>query len=40
MLDLCSFFEANDTFREYKEVLKERFEQIDIWISSREIQSL
>jgi len=27
-------------FREYKETLKARFEQIDIWISAHEIQIL
>jgi len=31
---------ADDFFRNYKEILKARFEQIDIWISSHEIQIL
>lgn len=31
---------ADDFFRDYKETLKARFQQIDIWISSHEIQIL
>ncbi len=31
---------ADEFFQNYKEVLKSRFEQIDIWISSHEIQIL
>jgi hypothetical protein len=30
----------DDFFRDYQETLKARFEQVDIWISSREIQIL
>jgi hypothetical protein len=39
-IDVQGSFEADDFFREYKEVLKARFEQIDIWISSHEIHIL
>jgi hypothetical protein len=38
IVDLPASAEAESFFREYKEVLKARFEQIDIWISSHEIQ--
>jgi hypothetical protein len=31
---------AHAFFREYKELLKARFEQVDIWISSHEIEIL
>jgi hypothetical protein len=31
---------ADDFFRDYKETLKSRFNQIDIWISSHEIDIL
>jgi hypothetical protein len=31
---------ANEFLREYKETLKARFDQIDIWISSHEIEIL
>jgi hypothetical protein len=40
IVDVPGSFEANDFFHEYKERLKTRFEQIDIWISSHEIQIL
>jgi len=33
-------FEADNFFRDYKQVLKQRFEQIDVWISSHEIHIL
>lgn len=39
-IDVQGSFEANDFFREYKELLKARFEQVDIWVSSHEIQIL
>jgi len=31
---------ADEFFREYKEVLKAGFEQIDVWISSHEVEIL
>jgi hypothetical protein len=31
---------ADDFFRDYKETLKSRFEQIDVWISSHEVEIL
>ena len=31
---------ADEFFREYKETLKARFEQIDVWISSHEVEIL
>ncbi len=40
VVDVPASIQADDFFREYKEVLKARFEQIDIWISSHEIQIL
>lgn len=39
-IDVQGSLQADDFFREYKEVLKARFQQIDIWISSHEIQIL
>jgi len=39
-IDVPGSFEANDYLTEYKGVLKVRFEQVDIWISSHEIQIL
>jgi hypothetical protein len=38
VVDVPSSVQANDFFRNYKEILKARFEQIDIWISSHEIE--
>lgn len=38
IVDVQGSRRADDFFREYKETLKARFEQIDIWISSHEIQ--
>jgi hypothetical protein len=40
VVDVPSSVQADDFFREYKETLKARFEQIDIWVSSHEIQIL
>ena len=40
IVDVPSSTPADDFFRDYKETLKARFEQIDIWISSHEIQIL
>lgn len=40
IIDVPASSPADDSFREYKEVLKTRFQQIDIWISSHEIQIL
>jgi hypothetical protein len=40
IVDVQGSFEADNFFRDYKEVLKQRFEQIDIWISSHEIHIL
>ena len=40
IVDVPASNRADDFFREYKETLKARFEQIDIWISSHEIQIL
>jgi hypothetical protein len=37
IVDAPGSFEADDFFRDYKQVLKKRFEQIDIWITSHEI---
>jgi len=31
---------ADEFFREYKEILKARFKQIDVWISSHEVEIL
>ena len=39
-VDVPASTPADDFFRSYKETLKARFEQIDIWISSHEIQVL
>jgi hypothetical protein len=39
-VDVPGSFAAHDFFRKYKEILKNRFDQIDIWISSYEIQIL
>jgi hypothetical protein len=40
LVDVPSVVQADDFFRDYKETLKARFEQIDIWISSHEIEIL
>ncbi|MGD1104159.1 MAG: hypothetical protein ABSA59_19090 [Terriglobia bacterium] len=40
IIDVQGSRPANEFFREYKETLKARFEQIDIWISSHEIEIL
>jgi hypothetical protein len=40
IVDVPASEPADDFFRQYKETLKARFEQIDIWISSHEIQIL
>ena len=40
IVDVPALTPADDFFRRYKETLKARFEQIDIWISSHEIQIL
>lgn len=40
VVDVPGSFTADDFFRSYKETLKTRFDQIDIWISSHEIQIL
>ena len=37
IIDVPASEAADEFFRDYKEVLKARFEQIDIWISSHEI---
>ena len=38
IVDVPGSHPADDFFREYKETLKARFEQVDIWISGHEIQ--
>ena len=38
IVDVPASAPADDFFRDYKETLKARFQQIDIWISSHEIQ--
>jgi hypothetical protein len=40
IVDVPASSPADDFFRNYKETLKARFEQIDIWISSHEIRIL
>ena len=40
IVDVQGLRPADEFFREYKEVLKSRFEQIDIWISSHEVEIL
>lgn len=40
IVDVPVSIPAADFFRDYKEVLKKRFEQIDIWISAHEIEIL
>ncbi len=40
IVDVPATEPADDFFRAYKEVLKARFAQTDIWISSHEIQIL
>ena len=40
VIDVPASSPADDFFRNYKETLKARVEQIDIWISSHEIQIL
>jgi hypothetical protein len=40
VIDVPASSPADDFFRNYKETLKARFQQIDIWISSHEIQIL
>jgi hypothetical protein len=40
IIDVPSSIDAEDFFRNYKETLKARFEQIDIWISKHEIEIL
>ena len=40
IVDVPAATPADDFFRNYKETLKARFEQIDIWISAHEIQIL
>ena len=37
IVDVPASLRADDFFRSYKETLKARFEQIDIWISAHEI---
>jgi hypothetical protein len=38
IVDVPASTPADDFFRRYKETLKARFEQVDIWISAHEIQ--
>jgi hypothetical protein len=38
VIDVPSSIEADDFFRNYKETLTARFQQIDIWISRHEIE--
>ena len=38
VVDAEGWEEANRFFRDYKGVLKERFEQLDIWIVAYEIE--
>ena len=40
IIDVPSSVQADDFFRNYKETLKDRFQQADIWITSHEIQIL
>jgi ATP-dependent protease HslVU (ClpYQ) peptidase subunit len=40
IVDVPASAPADDFFRDYKETLKARFQQVDIWISSHEIQIL
>ena len=40
IVDVPASDPADDFFRKYKESLKDRFEQIDIWISRHEIEIL
>ena len=40
IIDVPALESADDFFRDYKETLKSRFQQIDIWISSHEINIL
>ncbi len=40
IVDVPALVEADDFFRNYKQALKTRFEQIDIWISRHEIEIL
>ncbi len=40
VIDVPGAFTADGFFRSYKETLKSRFDQIDIWITSHEIQIL
>jgi hypothetical protein len=40
IVDVPASSSAHDFIRNYKETLKARFEQIDIWISSHEIEIL
>jgi len=40
LVDVPSSAQADAFFRDYKETLKARFEQVDIWISAHEIQIL
>jgi hypothetical protein len=40
IVDVPASSSADDFFRRYKETLKVRFQQIDIWISRQEIEIL
>lgn len=40
IIDVPATESADDFFRQYKQTLKTRFEQIDIWISAHEIRIL
>jgi len=40
IIDVPSSVQADDFFRNYKETLKDRFQQADFWITSHEIQIL
>lgn len=40
IIDVPGAFAADGFFRSYKETLKSRFDQIDVWITSHEIQIL
>ncbi|HLY60288.1 MAG TPA: hypothetical protein VKV95_05935 [Terriglobia bacterium] len=40
IVDIPTSAQGDSFFREYKEVLKARFDQIDIWISGHEIRIL
>lgn len=40
VVDVPSSVQADDFFRKFKEILKARFEQLDIWISRHELDIL